>query len=817
MKRLLLPSVLGAAVAWGCAAQKSTQAAFDVLHRIPESAPQRLADRPVDAADYARFVAWGADWFRDETFGDEKSVTDVMGILDGVVQVPCAEPGAAPSCYREQPVFPLFVRALDDLDGVRGNLFYGNGQGTTSDLVIRFPKGARLYGTIPVPETVHTGLDVEAGEAWPLGIVAKPANARDQSLAYLYRPSELGAGPGPSERTRVGLTCALCHYSLDIDGDGRPDLKSARLGHPTPGSPYRPEHAWGIGNQDLHFGWLLALSANPLVAFTVLSGPIGSTDPSDALAFTRWVRDNYTRSPDAVLRQVVGSMLMHPRGSADDTPDVLHQVVQIPSVYTYGTWPYNSDGVLVNAGDRNNIVWTGSLDFTGLVGLAADRASAQSSLLLWEPTSPYSALPAETYARLITRFSPAVRSNPALQQGLVDDILGTSDGVPGMLDPESVVVLEGPSNALPKAIYDAPVNAGRRRVASTQFGIDGPARVGTLALFGTRVRTPPAIRNAVNLDAIVAKYHVDPDEFFNETVSVALDWQRPPPNLSPLLAGQWALVTAGYEVFKQAGCASCHAGGYLMDNLINRMSATEAGEYGIAPSTTAGWLIPGRDLGPAIGTDRHRTLGTRDEELFLAPGYDPRTGKATATGGTLKGFFGDQRVGYKTPTLRNLWATPPYLHDGSVGVGFAPGVEPHGVTLRARLRAALDDGAVIHGMGPWLDATERAQAASATEMWRRPDAALSLQALLLASERGKIVASNRTPTLHVPAGLGLAPGGRPPPELVPMSSLGASGVGHEYWIDDEPGGERITALIAFLLALDDAPCELPGEPSHCQP
>jgi hypothetical protein len=28
-------------------------------------------------------------------------------------------------------------------------------------------------------------------------------------------------------------------------------------------------------------------------------------------------------------------------------------------------------------------------------------------------------------------------------------------------------------------------------------------------------------------------------------------------------------------------------------------------------------------------------------------------------------------------------------------------------------------------------------------------------------------------------------------------------------VEDEPGGERITALIAFLLALDDAPGQLP--------
>ena len=31
----------------------------------------------------------------------------------------------------------------------------------------------------------------------------------------------------------------------------------------TPGSAYRAEHSWAIGNQDLHFGWLFSLARNP--------------------------------------------------------------------------------------------------------------------------------------------------------------------------------------------------------------------------------------------------------------------------------------------------------------------------------------------------------------------------------------------------------------------------------------------------------------------------------------------------------------------------------------------------------------------------
>ncbi len=42
---------------------------------------------------------------------------------------------------------------------------------------------------------------------------------------------------------------------------------------------------------------------------------------------------------------------------------------------------------------------------------------------------------------------------------------------------------------------------------------------------------------------------------------------------------------------------------------------------------------------------------------------------------------------------------------------------------------------------------------------------------------------------------------------VAMEDMNVQGIGHEYWIQDQPGGDNITALIAFLLALDDKPGE----------
>ena len=64
----------------------------------------------------------------------------------------------------------------------------------------------------------------------------------------------------------------------------------------------------------------------------------------------------------------------HARRAAPSRPDALYLHVAKLAFH-------NSDGALENASDRNNVVWTGSIDFTGLVGLAADRAGSRG----WDP------------------------------------------------------------------------------------------------------------------------------------------------------------------------------------------------------------------------------------------------------------------------------------------------------------------------------------------------------------------------------------------------------------------------------------------------
>ncbi|HND33079.1 MAG TPA: hypothetical protein PLA94_23940, partial [Myxococcota bacterium] len=110
---------------------------------------------------------------------------------------------------------------------------------------------------------------------------------------------------------------------------------------------------------------------------------------------------------------------------------------------------------------------------------------------------------------------------------------------------------------------------------------------------------------------------------------------------------------------------------------------------------------------------------------------------------------------------------------------------------------------VIYGMGPILAEREQDVARGP-----RPDAALSLQALLLRTERERVQAGNRRELLPVAPGSsfdGSTTG------LVSMAQLGAFGTGHDFYVRDVPGGENITALVAYLLAQDDCPMALPGE------
>lgn len=740
---------------------------FDVLaQEAPRATPPTYPGGEVPYEEYLQWVKWGEEWFRNETFGSQRLWTDVVGLLDGVVEVPDGAGGVT-----EERFFKYFLLALDDLDSTRGNLYQGNGGGYTHDLVIQFPPGTTLDRTIPLPEELHTGLDVEAGATWPLGIASFPVtDSAEAELPYLLDPIAFAETIGPVPGTgkfRVGLTCALCHYSLDVDFDGITDLRSARPDELTPGSPYRPEHAWAIGNQDVALGAIFAMSKNTIAGFET-SAPVGKTNVADARDWAKFVLENYESNPEEVKREVDRGLLIFPRGFADDTPDGLHNPLQFPSLFTNNNWPFNYDGVMLNASDRNNNVWTTGLDVSQIVALCNDRGGKAANLITKKADrGMYSEISAEQYADIVVCHAPAVKMDSTLRKVLRDDILGESDGVPGLLRNDGMALVRGVPFAIPGSYFKRPENADRIRNPE-DFGDDGKERGAVTALLGTRVITHDDIRQYYGVTELEKKYGLNGDEFVTEAVSMMLDWVTPPPNLSPLLkeAQSLGLVEKGYQVFKDQGCASCHAGPFFTDNKI----------------------VPLEE----IGTDDARATATAALMVGIAPRYDPKTGKATKGGilGFLSGLIAGKKPGYKTVTLRHLWGSAPYLHDGGVGVAVKPGTGPAGTNLKNLLSRNQADN--MYGIAQILNYRE---ANPASNYWY--NAALSLQAVLLESERNKVIAANKEAVHPVP--------GRT--DAIPIAAMHIQGIGHNYWIDDEPGGDIITPLVAFLLALDNHPGE----------
>ncbi|RIK74541.1 hypothetical protein DCC62_15055 [candidate division KSB1 bacterium] len=125
-----------------------------------------------------------------------------------------------------------------------------------------------------------------------------------------------------------------------------------------------------------------------------------------------------------------------------------------------------------------------------------------------------------------------------------------------------------------------------------------------------------------------------------------------------------------------------------------------------------------------------------------------------------------------------------------MAVALDPQAAPAGDDLQALLQR--DAAEKVYGAGQILAYRE-----AHPESYFRPNAALSLQAILLQSEREKVIVANKEKVYPVPGSTA----------RVAMEDMNVQGIGHEYWIQDQPGGDNITALIAFLLALDDKPGE----------
>jgi hypothetical protein len=150
------------------------------------------------------------------------------------------------------------------------------------------------------------------------------------------------------------------------------------------------------------------LAENPIAALFA-SGRAGKLSLEEARKWIKEILDKYQSQPAAVIREVVRGVLLLPRGYFDDTPDAISNAVQYPAIFTRGNWPFNYDGVMMNASDRNNNVWSISLDpAIGGPVQGSPRQNQQAPFL--EKPDIFRQMTAAQYADLVVRFLPATKT-----------------------------------------------------------------------------------------------------------------------------------------------------------------------------------------------------------------------------------------------------------------------------------------------------------------------------------------------------------------------------------------------------------------------
>jgi len=68
---------------------------------LPEYNGKRISKN-----EYMQWVYWGEKWFREETFGNEIIWTDVVGLLQGTVDIP------QNTGFKSEPVLKYFLQSI---------------------------------------------------------------------------------------------------------------------------------------------------------------------------------------------------------------------------------------------------------------------------------------------------------------------------------------------------------------------------------------------------------------------------------------------------------------------------------------------------------------------------------------------------------------------------------------------------------------------------------------------------------------------------------------------------------------------------------
>ena len=313
-------------------------------------------------------VDFGTKILANETFGNEVFWTQILGLLNGSVEVNSQNVG----------VLTIILDSIDALDGTKGNLFTGNGNAFTQNLVINIPPNTTLDGVIKLPAgPFPTGLAVPKASPVPVGIVPVAVSS---TTAGALNPSTINLSY-PNQNFTFGVSCSLCHEIVLKDGSRRP----------------------GMANNQLQIGAIFAFSSNSAALF-----PIGGAMPSDINPFKPG-QIKFDNDGDGIVdkdqaidfeRLIDEEFLLTPKGFFDVTLDARTNPTQTPVNSTNGNQPLLWDGLFSSntAGLTDNFVHTVLLDVSSLTALVGTPAQG---------LYPYLEKGSDAYLATLMQRSPA--------------------------------------------------------------------------------------------------------------------------------------------------------------------------------------------------------------------------------------------------------------------------------------------------------------------------------------------------------------------------------------------------------------------------
>jgi hypothetical protein len=405
-----------------------------------------------------------------------------------------------------------------------------------------------------------------------------------------------------------------------------------------------------------------------------------------------------------------------PFGNFESSPDTINNTTQIPSVFTFKSGPYLPDGQFAVG------------PFGGLSGQTNSVYSSEINLLA-----------AAQLSAATIGIDPEVYLGTTLQNA-ADPRLRLPKGAPVKPSQWLRQVAPNPNQAELEDQIPAPGTGSYPMLQPSIFTYNG------------LVLSP----NTSSLDRAKGPF------LFGMNAIAA--WENslvPPPNKSP--ENQQALasnsVQNGGKIFEQ-NCASCHIPPFFTDNKIHPIS-----EIGTNPARAQSRLA----INDLLVPPKLYTFNTPVPVPANAEVLDVPTEGISDSPTTLpKGILPDG--GYKTPPLRGLYLSAPYLHDG-------------GVAVRAGAIQVAQDGSftLVDPTGLGLPGT-LSQGIPA-------DSASSLRALVDSQLRAQVIATNQA--------------------YPPLVRSNLDGRGHDFYVDASTGftPTQQRDLINFLLALDDNPGE----------